>query len=399
MRRSGGILRRQVDPGCAAATDPTGPFCALIPMSVNDPRFPVHLLTGFLGSGKTTLLNALLKAPQFANTAVIVNEFGEIGLDHFLIEQSQDNVVLLDAGCLCCTISDSLHETLAELHAKRVRGDVPPFERVIVETTGLADPGPILNTLIGHRFVTAHYRFEAAIVTVDAQHVSGLLDRQPEVAAQIAVADRLVLTKTDLVAHDPALRTQLRELNALAPILESVSGRAALEAFAPLERYRLAVQPVHEEPASLERHAHEHHHDHHDRNRHDAHVRAFCTVIEDPASWAGVAAWWQLLSETLGDRLLRCKGLFRIAESGESVFIQGVQRVFHRPERLAEWPDADRRSRLVCIARDADEAVIIATLPALQLPSGTDPRAGAAEIRARSAVNSSTAQAGSGTMP
>ena len=131
-------------------------------MIPSPPRTPIQLLTGFLGSGKTTLLNALLKSPGFANTAVIVNEFGDIGLDHFLIEQSQDNVVLLDAGCLCCTISDSLHETLAELHAKRVRGDVPAFERVVIETTGLADPGPILNTLLGHRFVTGHYRLRSS---------------------------------------------------------------------------------------------------------------------------------------------------------------------------------------------------------------------------------------------
>ena len=212
-------------------------------MSSESHPIPIHLLTGFLGSGKTTLLNALLKSPAFANTAVIVNEFGEIGLDHFLIEQSQDNVVLLDAGCLCCTISESLHETLAELHAKRVRGEVPPFERVIVETTGLADPGPILNTLLGHRLVTAHYRLEAAIVTVDTQHVSALIDEQPEVARQIAVADRLVLTKTDLADDTEAIRSRLRALNAWAPLVVSVSGTAALEAFAPLDRYRLARIP------------------------------------------------------------------------------------------------------------------------------------------------------------
>lgn len=364
-------------------------------------HIPIQLLTGFLGSGKTTLLNALLKAPGFANTAVIVNEFGEIGLDHFLIEQSQDNVVLLDAGCLCCTISDSLHETLAELHAKRVRGEVPPFERVIVETTGLADPGPILNTLLGHRFVTAHYRFEAAIVTVDALHVLDLIDRQPEVAAQIAVADRLVLTKTDLAAVPPALRDRLRALNAWAPIVESVSGQSALDAFAPLERHRVHAAHVSQPGHEHEDHHHSHHHDHDhalDRNRHDARIRAFCSAIDDPASWAGLAAWWQLLTDTLGDRLLRCKGVVRIADTGEVVFIQGVQRVFHRPERLPRWPDDDPRSRLVCIARDASHQDIAATLAALQLPAGTDPRAGASEIRARITGNASPSPPRSGTM-
>ncbi len=373
-------------------------------MVLTSSRTPIQLLTGFLGSGKTTLLNVLLKSPGFANTAVIVNEFGDIGLDHFLIEQSQDNVVLLDAGCLCCTISDSLHETLAELHAKRVRGEVPTFERVVIETTGLADPGPILNTLLGHRFVTGHYQLDAVIVTVDTQHVLTLIDNQPEVAAQIAVADRLVITKTDLVSNTEAVLASIRALNATAPIIESVSGRAALEAFAPLERHRVnllqqgsASDGRGSTPPAHDHHDH-HHHVAHDRNRHDARVRAVCVPVTDPASWSGVAAWWQVLSDALGDRLLRCKGLLRIAVSGEIVFIQGVQRVFHRPERLSAWPDADPRSRLVCIARDVAEGEIESTFAALQYPAGTDPRAAAAEIRARSTGNAGTDGGPSGTM-
>jgi G3E family GTPase len=339
------------------------------------PRLPVFLLTGFLGSGKTTLLNALLRHPQFANTAVVVNEFGEIGLDHFLIERSQDNVVLLDAGCLCCTISDSLHETLADLYGRRVRGDVPPFERVIIETTGLAEPAPILNTLLGHSLVTTHYRLEATIVTVDSQHVEELLDRQPEVAHQIAVADRLLLTKTDLSPMSAGLRARLREINAVAQTIESVEGAHALPAFAPLPAYQVALGTSSAAGASH----HDHHHEAHvqsDRNRHDAHIRAHCLIIDDVVSWAGLAAWWQLLSRSLGNRLLRCKGLIRITETDEAVFIQGVQRVFHRPERLSHWPDADPRSRLVCITRDATREEIEVTLPALALEAGTDPRSG-----------------------
>ena len=377
-------------------------------MSSEPKRIPIHLLTGFLGSGKTTLLNALLKAPAFANTAVIVNEFGEIGLDHFLIEQSQDNVVLLDAGCLCCTISESLHETLAELYAKRVRGEVPPFERVVVETTGLADPGPILNTLLGHRLVTAHYRFEAAIVTVDTQHVLALIDGQPEVARQIAIADRLVLTKTDIAGATEPIRARLTALNAWAPVVVSVSGQAALEAFAPLDRYRLARAPIHgqhdehdpehrHEHPPADPHEHQHHHPH-DRNRHDDRIRAVCLTFDSAASWSGIAAWWQLLSDMLGERLLRCKGLLRVADTGESVFIQGVQRVFHRPERLVAWPDADPRSRLVCIARDTTSREIESTLVALQCPAGTDPRAAAAEIRAVITGNTDTTGRPSGTI-
>jgi G3E family GTPase len=338
-------------------------------------RVPVWLLTGFLGSGKTTLLNALLKHPAFASTAVIVNEFGEIGLDHFLIEQSRDNVVLLEAGCLCCTISDSLHETLADLNGRKVRGEIPPFARVIVETTGLADPAPILNTLLGHRLVTDHYRFAGAIVTVDAQHALGELERHHEVAKQIAVADRLIVTKLDLVAFADALRERMRELNPRAAIVESHAADAALAAFAPLDPHRVEVERDDEDD-----HAHEHHHD---VNRHDAHVRAHCFVLEDPASWSGLAAWWRLVSETYGDRLLRCKGVLRIRDTGEIVFIQGVQRVFHRPERLRDWPDDDHRSRLVCITRDVDAAELSGTLAALQLPAGSDPGTPLSELESR----------------
>jgi G3E family GTPase len=331
-------------------------------------RVPIFLLTGFLGSGKTTLLNALLGRPEFANTAVIVNEFGEIGLDHFLIERSQDNVVLLEAGCLCCTIADSLHETLADLNFRKVRGDIPPFARVVIETTGLADPAPILNTLLGNRLVTDHYRLEGVVVTVDAQHALSELDAHAESVKQIAVADRLVVTKLDMVAMPADLRGRLAALNPRAEVVESREGAAALQAFAPIDTHRVAAESDHH-------HNHHHDHDHHgtDVNRHDAHVKAHCFVVEDPASWAGVAAWWRVMTEACGDRLLRCKGILRIQDTGEVVFVQGVQRVFHRPERLAGWPDADHRSRLVCITRDVEADVLRAALRALELPPGSDP--------------------------
>jgi G3E family GTPase len=334
-------------------------------MAAGVDRIPIFLLTGFLGSGKTTLLNALLKRPEFANTAVIVNEFGEIGLDHFLIERSQDNVVLLEAGCLCCTIADSLHETLADLNFRKVRGDIPPFARVVVETTGLADPAPILNTLLGNRLVTDHYRLEGAIVTVDAQHALAEFGAHAESVKQVAVADRLILTKVDMVATSGELRARLAALNPRAEVIESREGDAALQAFAPVDAHHVAADgTVHDAG----------HHDHAaDVNRHDDHVRAHCFIVEDPASWAGLAAWWRLVTQMCGDRLLRCKGIVRIRDTDEIVFVQGVQRVFHRPERLADWPDADHRSRLVCITRDVDAAQLRATLDALQLPPGSDP--------------------------
>jgi G3E family GTPase len=325
---------------------------------VDAPAIPVFLLSGFLGSGKTTLLNAVLKAPAFARTAVIVNEFGEIGLDHLLVARGNDNVVLLEAGCLCCTIADSLHETLADLNFRKVRGEIPPFERVVVESTGLADPAPILNTLLGHRLVTDHYRLESVAVTVDAQHALAGLDAHPEVAKQIAVADRLVITKGDLAAPSEALIGRLDALNPDAARFDTREPGAALAAFAPGERHRLPQRFV-----AVER-----------RTRaHDPRIRADCFVLAHPPSWAGVAAWWRLASASFGDRLLRCKGLLEIADSGAIVFVQGVQRVFHSPERLPGWPDGDHCSRLVCITRDVDAGELRRTIDAFAAAPGTPP--------------------------
>jgi G3E family GTPase len=326
---------------------------------------PVFVLSGFLGSGKTTLLNALLKEPAFANTAVIVNEFGEIGLDHLLIARGSDNVVLLDAGCLCCTIAESLHETLADLNFRKVRGEIPPFERVIIETTGLAVPGPILNTLLGHRLVTDHYRLEAVVVAVDAQHALANLDVAAEVALQIAVADRLVITKRDLVPVQDALVARLDAINPHAARFDAHDAGALTALFGPGERYRLPQRFGHAAVRAANR-----------RGLHvDAanRIRADAFVLPHPTTWSGIAAWWGVASTEFGDRLLRCKGLLELAETGEIVFVQGVQRIFHAPERLSGWPDADHRSRLVCITRDVDAAELRRTLRAFDAPAGTPP--------------------------
>jgi G3E family GTPase len=311
----------------------------------------VFLLSGFLGSGKTTLVNRALKAPGFALTAVLVNEFGEIGLDHLAVARGHDSVVLLEAGCLCCTIADSLHETLADLHARRARGDIPAFTRVIVETTGLADPAPLLNRLLGHRAVIDHYRLEQAVVTVDAQHAVAALDAHPEVAQQIAVADRLVVTKRDVVGATTALDARLARLNPAAVLIDAREPDAALGAFAPGERHRVArwtTAPARGRGGS----------------RHDDGIRADSLVLSGAVSRAGIAAWWRRAQEAFGPRLLRCKGIVKIRGSGEIVFLQGVARVFHPLERLEDWPDADHRSRIVCITRGVDSAAVRATLAA-----------------------------------
>ena len=328
---------------------------------------PVFLLSGFLGSGKTTLLNRLLKNPAFANTAVIVNEFGEIGLDHLLIAQGSDNVVLLEGGCLCCTIADSLHETLADLNFRKVRGEIPPFERVIIETTGLADPAPILNTLLGHGLVTDHYRLEAVIVTVDAQHALANISGAPEVALQIAVADRLIITKCDIAPMPAALAPQLDAINPDAPRFDSQQPSTLTAAFAPGERYRLPRRYRAVVSGNVIRHDRMH------RGNVAAGIRADGFVLPRPPTWAGIAAWWNVASGEFGERLLRCKGVLEIADTGEIVFVQGVQRVFHAPERLPRWPDDDHRSRLVCITRDVELALLQRTLRAFDAPAGTPP--------------------------
>ncbi len=328
---------------------------------------PVFLLSGFLGSGKTTLLNALLKAPGFSNTAVIVNEFGEIGLDHLLIAQSSDNVVLLDGGCLCCTIAESLHETLADLNFRKVRGEVPPFERVIIETTGLADPAPILNTLLGHRFVTDHYRLDAVVVAVDSQHALANIDNAVEVGLQIAVADRLVITKCDVASISDALVRRLDAVNPHALRFDAQQSGALTAAFVPGERYRLPRRIFMAAARSVMGGDRLHLGDTSRR------IHAECFVLSHPTNWAGIAAWWSIASAEFGDRLLRCKGVLELADTGEIVFVQGVQRVFHAPERLPGWPDADHRSRLVCITRDVDPALVRRTLQAFDVPAGTPP--------------------------
>lgn len=332
-------------------------------------RIPVFLLSGFLGSGKTTLLKELLADPGFSNTAVVMNEFGAIGLDHLMLERGSDSVVLLESGCICCTLSDSVHETLADLYFRRTRRELLPFERVVIETTGLADPAPILNTLLGNRLVTDHYRLEATVVTVDAEHALGNMAANPEVEKQIAVADRIVLTKIDLAgaAAGAALRSRMANLNREAEVLESRHGDAALGAFAPASIPRICVEAV-----PLPRHVLHHALTHTHASPHGTEMGSCSFILEQPISWAGIAAWTRLATETFAEHLLRCKGLLQVA-GGDIIFLQGVQGIFHFSERRKCWPDEDHRSRLVCIGRSLDEAQLRASLQAFYLPAGSDP--------------------------
>lgn len=334
-------------------------------MTQPDARIPVTLLTGFLGSGKTTRLNAILRDSRFADAAVIVNELGDIGLDHLLVAKSEDNIVLLNSGCLCCTVLNTFKDTLADLYERRARGDVPAFARVFIETTGLADPAPILQCLLKDSFVAHYYRLDQVVTTVDALLADSTFDVHPEAVKQAAVADLILLTKTDLTGGTcpPGLFARLKVLNPTATLVALAPGQ--VPDFAP---GRMPHVPEHDHDHDYD-HDHDHGHDH--DSRHDHAVAAHSFVIDHPVSWAGLAGWCELVREAFGDNLLRCKGLIEIAETGKPVLVQGVQRVFASPERLPAWPSADHRSRLVCITKGVDANALTASLAALKAEPGT----------------------------
>src|SRR6516162_4472560 len=341
-------------------------------MSSKEPAslIPVTLLTGFLGSGKTTVLNHVLKEPGMAATAVIVNEFGEIGLDHLLVERSSEDVVLLNSGCLCCTVRGDIVDTLTNLFVDRVKGKVPFFTRAVIETTGLADPAPVLHTLMTDPIVAARYMLDGVVTTVDAVNGAGTLDRQPEAIKQAAVADRLLLTKTDL--GEPAAREEievrLKALNPSAPIVPAARG-----AVDPALLFNIGFYDPATKSADVGRwlraeafgteHAHEH--EHIDVNRHDDRIRAFCVTRERPISWAALSAWLDGLAAMRGEDLLRLKAIVALSDRPDQpVVLHGVQHLFHPPVLLPEWPSEDHRTRMVFITRDLPREAIERTLAA-----------------------------------
>ncbi|UVF20036.1 GTP-binding protein [Microvirga terrae] len=338
---------------------------------------PLTILTGFLGSGKTTLLNRLLKDPALQDTVVIMNEFGEIGLDHLLVETVDEGMVLLSAGCLCCTVRGDLIATLEDLLRKRDNDRILPFKRVIIETTGLADPAPILHAVLYHPYLSLRYAVEGVVTAVDAVNGAATLDAHREAVKQAAVAERIVITKTDLV-QDPdglvRLHERLRQLN---------PGAALLAADAPAEAVVsgglfgldgkigdvaewLKTEAV--EAAEHASHAHQHghhhhpgqdHHHHHDVNRHDDRIRAFCLTSDQPVRQGTLDMFLDLLRSSQGAKLLRVKGLVALAEDPDHpVVIHGVQHVIHVPAVLPRWPSADRRSRLVFIVDDLERDTV-----------------------------------------
>jgi G3E family GTPase len=326
---------------------------------------PLSVLTGFLGAGKTTLLNKLLHDPALAGTAVIINEFGEVGLDHLLVEYISDNMVLLQAGCLCCTMRGDLVDALEKLLRDLDNGRVT-FKRVLLETTGLADPAPVLHTMMTHPYLIMRYRLDGIITVVDAVNGNATLDAHPEALKQAAVADRIVLTKTDLATAQQAgaVRFRLADLNPAAPVLEAAKGQATPDSllgcglYDPNTKIADVTRWLKEEAYADHGHAHGHDH-HHDQNRHDDHIRSFVLTADKPIPGGTLDMFCELLRATHGDKLLRMKGIVQLAETPDTpLVLHGVQHVFHPPARLPQWPDADRRTRIVFITRDLPEATV-----------------------------------------
>ena len=337
-------------------------------------QVPVTVLTGFLGSGKTTLLNHLLHRPEMGETAVIVNEFGDVGLDHTLVESAREDAVLLNSGCLCCTVRGDLVKTLQQLSTRRIRGEVPEFRRLIVETTGLADPAPILHTLMNDQMVQRDYRLDGVVACVDAAAGSATLDSQQESVKQAAVADRLVLTKTDLADADrlAALEARLTALNPAAPQIQVAHGEVDPDRLfgaglydpetktADVRRW-LAAEAYGERDRN---HAHDHDHGH-DPNRHGDRIHAFTLTWDRPVDWERFANWVEMLVTTYGQHLLRLKGLLNVEGEDRPVVVHGVQHVFHPPAALPQWPDdGDRRTQLVFIVRDLERKAVADTMQA-----------------------------------
>ena len=328
-------------------------------------RMPVALITGFLGSGKTTLLNRVLGDPRMSRSLVLVNEFGEVGLDHLFMEQVGGDMVLLQSGCVCCTIQGDLDRTLRDIARRRQAGDTPPFDRVLLETTGLADPAPILQLLLNHPMISHDYRLDGVVATVDAVNGARQLDEHQEAAKQVAVADRLLISKTDLAEIDASarLRARLEDLNPGAALYEIVQGDidpALLFDSGPFDPSGKSDKVQ----AWLNAEAHHHHRDddhRHDRSRHDAHIGSFCLTFEEPLDWDLFNRWLMAVRASWGDRLLRVKGVLDVSGESQPLVIHGVHRTFHPPTLLARWPDNNRRSRLVFITRDLDRASVEAS--------------------------------------
>jgi G3E family GTPase len=327
---------------------------------------PVTVITGFLGSGKTTLLNHLLRDPAMADTAVVINEFGDVAIDHLLVETSIENTLVLQSGCICCTVRGDLVDTLSDLMGKRERGQIPDFSRIMIETTGLADPAPILHTLATEPLLRDRFALRTVATTVDAVNGIAQLDSFPEPVRQAALADVILITKTDLAEPGAVevLKAHLRQLNPAADMVEVRQGqinpdqlfaRAADPRANPQELRRWLHAEAYEHHHGHDHQGHDHGHAENDPNRHGD-IRAFCVTLDKPIAWDALRAWLQSITSLRGRDLLRMKGVVNVMGLPGPVVVHGVQHLIHPPVRLPAWPDEDRRTRIVFITQKIPQA-------------------------------------------
>ena len=318
-------------------------------------QIPVTVITGFLGSGKTTLLSSILKKKEMQKTAVIINEFGEIGLDHALIEHTDENIVELQSGCICCTIQGDLNKTLIDLFYKMMNGKVSSFNRILIETTGLANPVPIIHTLMNSIELIRIYSLDGVITVVDSINGEKTLDLHEESLKQLALAEKIILSKTDIVDKDEikSLVYRIKEINPVSQIIFSKFGNIPLE-----EIFGLGAYDPYKKSADVknwlaaEKYKDKKHHHHHDVNRHNENIRAFSMMSENPVNMIAFSFFRDMITAALGANLLRMKGIVNIAGEERPAVIHGVQHIFHPVQWLETWPDNDRRTKLVFITQN-----------------------------------------------
>jgi G3E family GTPase len=331
------------------------------------PTRPITIVTGFLGSGKTTLLRRLLASPGMHDTAVLVNEFGEVGLDHYLVQRLDEQTILLDNGCVCCTVRHDLVEALTELLDRDQRGIIAPLRRVVIETTGLAEPAPLVFTVVTHPMLQHHFRIASVVTTVDAVNGPLHLDRHPVSRKQVALADEIIITKTDLAPPDTIamLRGRLRRINPAARMTTAVLGDLD-------PHWLLGQQASHTatalttgtlSPERLQRTPH---------LPHDTEIRSLALTFTQPLDWLAFSVWLSMLLHAHGEAVLRVKGLLNVGATGP-VVLNGVQHILHPPEHLAAWPGEDQRSHLVFILHALDPEAIRTSLQAFQHLLGAHP--------------------------
>ncbi|MEO9336567.1 GTP-binding protein [Mesorhizobium sp. SB112] len=324
---------------------------------------PVSVITGFLGAGKTTLLNRLLKDPQLSDTAVIINEFGDVAIDHLLVEQASDGIIELSDGCLCCTVRGELVDTLADLIDRLQTGKIAKLSRIVIETTGLADPAPVLQSIMGHPALVQALRLDGVITLVDAVNGASTLDHHVEAVKQVGVADKIILSKADMVDDAEALsalKNRIREINPSAIMLEGSDGQAGIAALLKCGLYDPETKTADVRRWLGDEAGHHHHHgDHHDHDhehRHDERVKSYTLVHEGPVPYSSIEMFLDLIRSAHGEKLLRLKGIVELAEDpSRPLVIHGVQKILHPPARLPFWPDAMRGTRLVLITLDMPE--------------------------------------------